>query len=119
MQVDYNGLRNNIFDDYKALQKLFQEAKKDGGLDSSEILVDGHQLEKIMAELRNDLVFLAGVYSPEAGIENLINDEFELPPYRFEFECDECGNKITELEFKENRLCKTCAALDIADDCPI
>lgn len=82
MNINLKGLQENLVEEYNEVVIFLKKGREHG-----EVFVDGYQLEKLMRELHNSIVFVAGINDPETGDSYL--DDAEVKVISFHAEIDE------------------------------
>ena len=78
-QFSFNGLRENILNDYNELVRLM----KDGVSPLNDVTVDGYELDRLLADMRRDIVLLCSLMTDD--IPSLISKEdFEIEDFDIE-----------------------------------
>lgn len=70
MEVNFDGLRKHLINDYNLLVKKLNRSNKDG-----EITIESSDIERDLDGLRNGLVTLAFMYQDGEGGFNQLDDE--------------------------------------------
>ena len=70
MEVNFDGLRKHLINDYNFLVKKLNRSNKDG-----EITIESSDIERDLDGLRNGLVTLAFMYQDGEGGFNQLDDE--------------------------------------------
>lgn len=77
--LDFNGLRENVLNDYNELVKLL----KDGVTPLADVTVDGYKLERLLTEMKRDIVLLCSLMTDDTP--SLISKEdFEIEDFDIE-----------------------------------
>jgi hypothetical protein len=76
MEVNFDGLRKHLINDYNSLVKKLNRANKDG-----EITIESSDIERDLDGLRNGLVTLAFMYQDGEGGFNKLDDEIHFEDF--------------------------------------
>lgn len=77
--LDFDGLRENVLYDYNELVKLL----RNGVTPLSDVTVDGYELDRLLAEMRRDILLLCSLMPDD--IPSLISKEdFEIEDFDIE-----------------------------------
>lgn len=75
MNVDVNGLRQNLVDGYNELSQFLEKGRV-----GHVTRVDTARLSRLMQSLHNNTVLIAGLQLPGV-MDSIIDDDFEIIPF--------------------------------------